>query len=661
MPRPTPLWLAAFALAVPVLAAPPEAATITVAANAPEKPISPDLFGIFFEDLSYAADGGLYAELVQNRSFEYQATEQPTWNALTGWEYIQRGGGVGNLYVDGSFPLHANNPHCALLFVRTVGEGVGLVNSGFDGIPVTAGESYEFSTFARLLSTGGGRDYSANGKMPLLVRLESKDGTLLGEASVEATSPADWRRLSTTITATKSDIDARLVILSKTLGSVALDEVSLFPSKTFKGRKNGLRADLAQTIADLKPRFVRFPGGCLVHGDGVNNFYDWKATVGPIEQRKGQMNIWRYHQSVGLGYFEYFQFCEDIGAQPLPIVPAGVSCQNSSRTRETGQQCLPLADMPAYIQDVLDLIEWANGPATSKWGAVRAAAGHPKPFGLKYLGVGNEDKITPGFEERFKMILDALHAKHPEIVVVGTAGPRPDGEDFELGWKVATALHVPLIDEHYYQSPQWFWDNLHRYDQYDRAKPHVYVGEYAAHDNGRRSTLRAAIAEAAYLTSLERNGDVVTFASYAPLLANRRHTNWRPDLIYFDSTGVFPSLSYTVQQLYSAHRGDSYVTTTVSDATQLAAATVRDSHTGDLIVKIVNGASTARPLHLALSGVKDARPATKIVFGGADADAVNTDRQAAIVQPQTEATTVSAAFDYEAPANSLTIFRVPAK
>ncbi|TAL01608.1 MAG: alpha-N-arabinofuranosidase [Verrucomicrobia bacterium] len=637
----------------------PPVTTVTISAES--KAISPDLFGIFFEDLNYAADGGLYAELVQNRSFEYAATEQPTWGPLTGWEFIQRGGGAGDLWVDSSRPIHPNNPHCALLRIRSVGEGVGLSNAGFDGIAVKAGEKYDFSVFARMLNVGG-RDNKPAGKLPLSVRLETKDGAVLGEASVEASDPAEWKQLTANITASETVPDARLVVLAKTPGLIALDEISLFPQATFKGRKNGLRADLAQTIADLHPKFMRFPGGCLAHGDGLGNIYRWKDTIGPVEQRKGQANIWRYHQSVGLGYFEYFQFCEDTGAKPLPVVAAGVSCQNSTRTRETGQQCLPLADMPAYIQDALDLIEWANGPTNSIWGAKRAAAGHPAPFGLKYLGVGNEDKITPGFKERFQMIYNAVQKKHPEIIVIGTVGPAPDGRDFETGWKFATELRVPMVDEHYYKSPQWFWDNLQRYEKYDRTKPKVYVGEYAAHDGGRRSTLRSALAEAAYLTTLERNGDVVQFASYAPLLARRGHTQWTPDLIYFNGAEVFPTISYYVQQLFGINSGDTCLSTVVSDPREFATSSVRDGATGDLIVKLVNGANTPKPLRIELNGVTTLPgSATKTVLTGENADVVNRDGDPSATKLEVSSIEVGQAFDYEAPPNSFTVIRMKSK
>ncbi len=459
---------------------------------------------------------------------------------------------------------------------------------------------------------------------------------------------------------TQTDASARLVLLSKTRGGIGFDEISLFPKNTFRNRTNGLRADLAQVVADLHPKFVRFPGGCLAHGHGLNNMYRWKDTIGPVEQRRQQANLWGYHQTVGLGYFEYFQYCEDIGAAPLPVVPAGVCCQNAGNG--LGQAGLPMDQMPAFIQDLFDLVEWANGPVTSTWGAKRAAAGHPEPFGLKFIGVGNEDEISPVFKERFKMIYDALRAKHPEITVVGTAGPFPKGDDFEKGWKIANELNVPIVDEHYYMAPDWFWENLQRYDSYDRAKSKVYAGEYAAHDERRRNTLRSALAEAAHLTALERNGDVVALSSYAPLLSRRGHTQWTPDMIYFTGTEVYPSINYQVQKLFGASSGDTYLATTVGEAKDLAASTVRDSKTGDVIVKIVSRSATPKPLHIELAGAK-ALPATATVtvLAGADANVANEDGKPAAVLPQTSSLNLAPAFDYDAPANSLTIIRIGKK
>lgn len=636
---------------------------LRIQSDSPGRPISPDLFGIFFEDLNYAADGGLYAELIQNRSFEYQATERPTWNSLSFWELTKRGGGEGKWAVEYARPLHANNPHYVALEVTKVADGVGLSNPGFDGIALKAGETYDLSLFARQLfmNRRWPPDNSIEGRpMPLAARLESKDGEVLCEAPLRVVG-REWVRLTAALTPSRNEDAARLVLLAKANGGIALDEISLFPRKTFRDRPGGLRADLAQTIADLRPKFIRFPGGCLVHGNGTGNFYDWKDTIGPIEQRRGQANLWGYHQSVGLGYFEYFQFAEDIGAKPLPVVAAGVSCQNSDHTGEVGQQCLALADMPAYIQDILDLIEWTNGPAASKWGAKRAAAGHPKPFGLEYLGVGNEDVISEEFRVRFKMIRDAVRKKHPEITVVGTVGPFPDGPDYEAGWKFADEQRLEMVDEHGYKPPEWYWQNLARFDRYDRAKSKVYLGEFAAHETNRANTLRSALAEAAYMTSLERNGDIVRLASYAPLLARQGHTQWRPDLIYFDGTRVLRTANYYVQQLFSLNQGDAYLTSALTGAPrpdEFAVSSVRDGRTGDIIIKLVNGNSAPRPLLVELSGAhKISRQAFKTVLAG-EAAVVNDFDAPSRVAPVTSALLVDRQFEYEAPAHSLTVIRI---
>jgi alpha-N-arabinofuranosidase len=626
------------------------------------KPISPDLLGIFFEDLNHAGDGGLYAELIQNRSFEFRAAEQPTWNNLSFWTLTPLGGAKGAMQVEQASPVHPNNPNYATLEVmEPAGEGVKMSNPGFQGgISLQAGERYDFSFFTRQLYFG--KRWAAQkseGALPLVVRLESPSGEVLAQTKVDI-ADREWRRVTATLTPSRSEPQARLALLATVPGGVALDEVSLFPQKTFRGRPNGLRADLAQTIADLKPRFIRFPGGCLVHGNGLGNMYRWQDSVGPIEQRRQQANLWGYHQTVGLGYFEFFQFAEDIGAKPVPVVPAGVCCQNSDHQGGTGQRGLPLESMDSYIQEVLDLIEYANGPATSKWGAVRAAAGHPAPFNLKYLGVGNEDHITFLFKKRFELIYDAIKARHPEITVIGTVGPFHSGDDFEQGWKIANELSIPVVDEHYYVSPQWFWDNLQRYDSYDRTKSKVYLGEYAAHEESRRSTMRAALAEAAHLTSLERNGDVVLMASYAPLLGREGMTNWNPNLIYFNGNGgVFPTVSYEVQKLFGHHAGDRYLSSSLSGSSQrLSVSSVRDSASGDVILKLVNGGDQHKALQIQLEGAnKLASKADLIVLTGA-ADAVNDYAAGRLIKPKTTSINIAPSFSYTAPANSLSIVRI---
>lgn len=659
----TPACLLSVLLAASAVASP--SPTLAIDLSASPKPISPELFGIFFEDLNYAADGGLYAELLQNRSFEYSPTEQPQWSPFSFWELVKTGDGDGHLGLGDSRPIHINNPHYLLLNVTKPGAGVGIANRGFDQLPLAGGQRYEASFWAYQAYMGvkwGPGDQTK--PMPVTIRLEGKDGSVLAEAKFTIAGRA-WTKHTATLTPARSDPEARFVLLAHEPGGLALDMVSLMPHDTFKGRANGLRRDLAEAIADLKPRFMRFPGGCLVHGTGIRAYYDWKHSVGPVEQRRAARNSWGYHQTMGLGYFEYFQFCEDIGAIPVPVVSAGVCCQHAGDSPGRGQEGLPLAEMPAYIQDILDLIEWANGPATSKWGAVRAAAGHPAPFGLKYIGVGNEDAITPEFKERFAMIHAVLKEKHPEITVIGTSGPFASGEDFDQGWAFARELQLAMVDEHYYVTPQWMWDNLARYDRNDRNGPKVYLGEYAAHEKDRRNTLRTAIAEAAYLTSLERNADIVRFASYAPLLARRQHTQWHPDMIYFTGTGVFPSLNYTVQKLFGHNLGDALVPARleqVAAAVRLTASVVRDSQGGDLIIKLVNGEAEAQAVAIKLAGAKQlSATARRTVFGGADADAVNTDGAPPAVAPVTETVPISTDFTYQAPPNSLSIFRISTK
>lgn len=531
-----------------------QSATIHVGSQ--HKMISTDLFGIFFEDLNYAADGGLYPECVQNRSFEYSRGDNRNWNSLTAWQLLQSPTGTAEVAVETEHPLNANNPHYAVLTINEAGDGSGLSNEGFDGIVVKAGDKYDVSLFARVFS---------GSPQGIIVRVETAEGKSLGQTELTGLQE-EWTKHKAVIEATADETHARLVLLVSGTGVLGLDMISLFPQKTFKNRPNGLRPDLAQIIADLKPKFMRFPGGCLVHGDGLENMYRWKDTIGPLEQRKAQRNIWRYHQSLGLGYFEYFQFCEDIGAEPLPVVPAGVCCQNSGNYLNLvprGQRGIPMDEMDEYVQEVLDLIEYANGPVTSEWGSKRAEAGHPEPFNLKYIGVGNEDVISAVFKERFKMISDAVRARYPDIVVIGTTGPFTDGRDYEEGWKFAREENLPMVDEHGYKSPGWFWQNMERFDAYDRTGPKVYLGEYAAHEGNRANTLRSALAEAAYMTSLERNGDLVRLTSYAPLLAKQGRTQWRPDLIYFDNVSITRSVNYYVQQLFSLNQGDVYLPTTV--------------------------------------------------------------------------------------------------
>lgn len=634
----------------------PVTATIKVDAGQ-VKPISEHLVGIFFEDINYAADGGLYAELIQNRDFEYSVKDgsREGWDNGYAWS-VRQLEGASTVTIASENPLHENNPHYAVLQVKP---GVTLQNDGFDGISLKKGERYDFSLFARL------PENSKGGK--ILVRLLDQAGKEVAQSAVHVSSK-EWKQQRTVLIA-NADVHAAVLSLEpKLTGTVHLDMISLFPQNTFKGRKNGLRADLAQTLADLHPRFVRFPGGCVAHGDGVDNIYDWKGSIGALEERKPLRNLWGYHQTRGLGYHEYFLFCEDMGAEPVPVVAAGVPCQNSGTCSHHsvgelgcgGQQGgIPMEEMPQYVQDVLDLIEYANGDAKKTvWGKKRAQAGHPKPFNLKYIGIGNEDLITDIFEERFTMIFNAVKEKYPEVTVIGTVGPFYEGSDYEEGWKFATKMGIPMVDEHYYNTPGWFINNQDFYDRYDRNKAKVYLGEYAAHLPGRPNNIETALAEALYLTSVERNADVVTMTSYAPLLAKEGHTQWNPDLIYFNNTEVKPTVGYYAQQMYGQNAGSEYIASSVTlDNTQdavekrIGVSVVRDGKTGDMIVKLVNLLPVAVNAQVELPSLEGMdTTAVKTVLAGKP-----TDKQ---VRPVSGTMEVSEKFGYELPAYSFTVIRI---
>ncbi len=576
----------------------PLTATVTLDKNG-AKPISDEFIGIFFEDINYGADGGLYAELVQNRDFEYSENDRKEWSPSSYWEFSDM-----SFKIETADPIHPNNSHYALC--QTSNKSGTLINKGFDGIVVKKGEKYLFNIFARSAA-----------KTSLKVCLTDKNGKILAQEKVNVPAGKEWSKLSATLTSKNDCSDAMLKIEVPVKSTVSLDMISLFPEKTFKGRRNGLREDLAQTLADLQPKFMRFPGGCVSHGNGIDNIYDWKGSIGPLEARKPLRNLWGYHQSRGLGFYEYFLFCEDLGMQPLPVLAAGVPCQNSSRhsryshdeLTSNGQQCgIPLEDMPAYIQDILDLVEYANGPADSQWGKLRAEAGHPEPFNMKYLGIGNEDLISETFKTRFKMIRDAVNAKYPEITVVGTVGPFFEGSDYDEGWRFARKENVEIVDEHYYVAPGWYVNNRNFYDNYDRKGPKVYLGEYASHYPGRESNLECALSIALYLTDVERNADVVTMTSYAPLLSKKGRTQWRPDLIYFDNESISLSPDYFVQKMYGTNSGTTYIPSSIKlqekccgkrdklpkditndDVTnRFGVSTVIDENTGDTIVRIAN-------------------------------------------------------------------------
>ncbi|NBA75608.1 alpha-L-arabinofuranosidase [Emticicia sp. ODNR4P] len=612
------------------------------------KSISSTLMGIFFEDLNYAADGGLYAELIQNRDFEYKLSEKggndKSWTATKAWHTT----GQAKLTIDSIRPIHYNNSHFVVL--TTTQKGDALVAEGYEGIVLKAGEAYYLSLFAKNIS-------GKNSK--LSIQLKDASGKVFAEGVVDVKGTI-WQKYEISLLVKESTANAELSIVPETAGQYALDMISLFPKNTFKGRRNGLRADIAQALADLHPRFVRFPGGCVAHGNGLDNIYRWKNTIGKLEERKPMFNLWGYHQSMGIGYGEYFDFCEDIGALPLPVIAAGVCCQNSSVGGAGQQGGIPMEQMDSYIQDILDLIEWANGDLTTKWGKVRAANGHIKPYNLKYIGIGNEDLITDLFEERFRMIFKAIKAKYPEIVVIGTVGPWSEGTDYVEGWKLANEINIPMVDEHYYQSPGWFINNQDYYDNYDRSKSKVYLGEYAAHIGGRANNLHTSLVEALHLNSLERNGDVVSMSSYAPLLAKEGHTQWKPDLIFFNNTEVKTTVDYEVQKLYGVHAGESYIASQVelSDKDsylqkRVSVSVVEDSKTKDLIIKLVNVLPTSVDTKLNLKEFDYLPEALKITLAGNLKDTK--------VLPVEGKQSVAPSFSTNLPAHSLTIIRLKRK
>ena len=629
----------------------PVKATITVQ---PEetKEISNLLLGIFFEDINYSADGGLYAELIQNRDFEYDPSDREgdkNWNSTHSWKLE---GDNATFTINTSDPVHPNNPHYAVLNIQQ--PGAVLTNAGFDGIALQAGEKYDFSLFGRIPA-----GHKSN---KLQVRLIDSNGTVQGEASITVSSRS-WKTYKTVLTA-KTAADTHLELQLQSVGEVELDMISLFPQNTFKGRKNGLRADLAQTLADIHPRFVRFPGGCVAHGDGLKNIYQWKNTIGPLEARKSARNLWGYHQSMGLGYYEYFQFCEDIGAEPLPVLAAGVSCQNSSDCGHGQQGGIPMDKMPEYVQDVLDLIEWANGDAkTTKWGKLRAEQGHPAPFNLKYIGIGNEDLISKTFEERYLMIVKAVKEKYPDIVVCGTSGPWSEGSDYETGWRLAKDHKIDMIDEHYYQTPGWFIYHQDYYDQYDRNGSKVYLGEYAAHTPGRPNNIETALCEALHICGMERNGDVVAMSSYAPLLAKEHHTQWNPDMIYFNNKEVKPTVGYYVQKLCGNYCGDEYIESTLSVnegrkgvRERLAVSTVRNSKTGKVYIKMVNLLNHPVKGKLDLSSLKDRFGEAQSLDARLHVLTGNWDDRNA--RPKESDIKVKPEFDYELPAYSFSLIEI---
>ncbi|MFT3934592.1 MAG: alpha-L-arabinofuranosidase C-terminal domain-containing protein [Chitinophagaceae bacterium] len=574
----------------------------TVKANESKGKIQPTMWGVFFEDINLGADGGIYAELIKNRSFEFN-------KPLMGWKILGKPLTEGDFTVLNRGNAAAANPRFLRITLHNNAKGsIGINNEGFRGMGIKNGVGYDFSFFYR--------QQAPNIKM--YVELVNEKGERIGEAATSTGfSGAEWKKQSVHFTSNATALKASLNIWFEGDGIIDLDMVSLFPNDTWKKRPGGMRADMIQMLADMKPGFIRFPGGCIVEGIDLNNRYQWKRTIGPIEDRQLIMNRWNvefahrptpdYFQTFGLGFFEYFQLAEDIGAEPLPILNCGMACQFNSA------ELVPMDELDPYIQDALDLIEFANGDASTKWGKVRAGMGHPQPFHLKLMGVGNEN-WGPQYVERLQAFTKAIKAKYPDIKLVNSSGTDPNGPRFDYLNTELRNMHADIIDEHYYRKPDWFFSNARRYDNYPRNASKIFGGEYAAQSDktvsaDNRNCWLTALAEAAFMTGLERNADVVNMASYAPLFAHIDGWQWTPDLIWVNNLQSYGTPDYYVQKLYSLNKGTNVVPITlnndvVAGQDSLYATACTDSSSHDLIIKLVNASNKPQSSILSLEGAK---------------------------------------------------------
>ncbi len=630
-------------------------AIINVELAHPGAAISPQMFGIFFEDINFAADGGLYPELVKNRSFEFS-------EPLMGWhedmELSSKGLGAskGELSVRTENPLNETNPH--YLRVRVYEPGYGFRNTGFRGMGIKNGAEYRLSAYVR-----------SSGPKAIRASVLDKAGKEIASGKLEGFDGA-WKRYETVIRANATAAQAELHLYVDEPGSLDLDMISLFPVDTWKNRPNGLRKDLVQLLYDMHPGFIRFPGGCIVEGRQLVTRYRWKTTVGDIAERKSIINRWNdefdqrpapdYFQSFGLGFYEYFQLAEDIGARPLPILNCGMACQfNSDETAK-------VEELHEYIQDALDLIEFANGAPTTPWGKLRAQMGHPEPFRMEMLGVGNE-QWGPRYIERYKIFAAELKARHPEIKLVVSAGPAPAGEPFESMWANWRELKPDIVDEHYYMAPDWFLANSGRYDHYDRSGPKIFAGEYAAQTSGvaksdNRNNWRAAISEAAFMTGLERNGDVVEMASYAPLMAHIDAWQWTPDAIWFDNLRSYGTPDYFVQSVFSNNVGTRSVPITPQADEGLYTSASLDEKTHELIVKAINTTGAARTAEIRVGGSTASGSVKMTTLRSSDLNNENSfDHPKAIAPEMTTAQAKSGKIVVELSPYSVNVFRVPAQ
>ena len=607
---------------------------LVIQAGKPGAEIQPTMYGLFFEDINYAADGGLYAELVKNRSFEFP-------QHFMGWKTF----GKVSLKDDGPFE---RNPHYVrLAYAGHPHKQTGLDNEGFFGIGIKKGAEYRFSVWARV----------AEGETPAKIRVELADTKSMGEQQAFATADVtvdsrEWKKYQVILKPEVTNPKAILRIFLASRQTVDLEHISLFPVDTWQGHENGLRKDLAQALADIKPGVFRFPGGCIVEGTDIASRYDWKKSVGMVENRPLNENRWQYtfphrffpdyYQSYGLGFYEFFQLSEEIGAEPLPVLSCGLACQFQNPNMDAH---VPLCDLDSYIQDALDLIEFANGAVDTPWGKVRADMGHPAPFNLKFIGIGNE-QWGKEYPEHLEPFVKAIRKKSPDIKIVGSSGPDSEGEQFDYLWPEMKRLKADLVDEHFYRPEAWFLSQGARYDNYDRKGPKVFAGEYACHGKGKKwNHFHASLLEAAFMTGLERNADVVHMATYAPLFAHVEGWQWRPDMIWFDNLNSVRTVSYYVQQLFATHKGTNVLSLTMNKKpvtgaegqNGLFASAVCDKNKNEIIVKVANTSDKKQPLSLIFNGLKKKEVlsgARCIKLSSADMDKDNTIENPLAIIPQ---------------------------
>jgi alpha-N-arabinofuranosidase len=623
--------------------------------------IQPTMYGVFFEDINFAADGGLYAEMIKNRSFEFE-TPLMGWNQPNSDRHkLNEQSGIANII---QYSQKGTNHNYCRVTLKDA-NGYELINEGFRGMGIKKDLKYNLTLKASKESGNISK---------IKIQFIDKDKKVLGETSLTPTSN-DWANYTAQLTATATEAKAKIRITFEGTGVIDLDVISLFPEDTWKGRKNGLRNDLVQLLDDLKPGFLRFPGGCIVEGKTLALRYQWKKSIGNVEDRETMINRWNtefahklapdYFQSFGLGFYEYFQLSEDIGASPLPILSCGMACQFN-----TGE-LVPMDQIDPYVQDALDLIEFANGDVNTAWGRVRSDMGHPKPFNLKFIGVGNE-QWGPDYIERFKVFQKAIKSKYPNIAIVSGAGPFPEGDFFDYGTAELKKLNAEIIDEHYYKDPAWFRKNVTRYDNYDRKGPKIFAGEYAAQSVAAASPLNknnweCAFSEAAFMTGMERNAEVVHLTSYAPLLAHVDGWQWTPDMIWFNNLQSYGTPNYYVQKLFSNNKGTDLINITkdgkaVIGQNDLFASAVKDVNSKEVILKIVNAAASAQNVSIDVKGAKLDTKGTAIILKGDGVNDENSFESPMKISPkESEFKLKGSQIQYDFPAYSVTVLKVKMK